>query len=313
MHVGRPALSQGWSLVEQSVSAVIARIRQLLSKPYPLNLDFRRNLSVVFWFSIAIAVFLILFQPLGLSAFRHPHKKWILLSLGLVCFAVTVGNVVLVPRFWRRPFDAERWTVGRELLWSGWLFLSALLVVAVYWAWIVGLTLSLRYFVLFSLNGFLLTAFFMPTCVLLNYLRMLQIRLREAQALNAQLSRPSKAGRGETVVLISETGKERLELPSDRLLYIQAADNYANVVCRRNGQVRETLLRTSLRNLERQLLQPYLVRCHRSFIVNLKQVRTVSGNARHYTLWLRDCDQAVPVSRELEKQVLHRLRALQGP
>ena len=271
----------------------------------------RHHAVVAFWFSLAIVLFLILLQPLGLSRFRHLYKNWLLLGLGTVCFAATLGNVLLVPRLWRRPFDPERWSVGRELLWNAWLFSTAVLVSAVYWARAVGLQITLTYLLYYFLYGLLITAFFMPTCVLLNYQHLLKKRLREAESLNRRLRGAAAAPEGERVVLSSESGREKLEVPPERLLYIQSADNYANVVCRRNGALREKLLRTSLKNLEGQLPQ-YLVRCHRSFIVNLKRVRKVTGNARHYTLWLEGCDRPVPVSRELEKPVLARLRALQG-
>jgi DNA-binding LytR/AlgR family response regulator len=110
--------------------------------------------------------------------------------------------------------------------------------------------------------------------------------------------------------LVSETGKEKIRLTVDELLYIQSCDNYARVVIRKNGKSEETLIRSSLKNLEQQISSPYIVRCHRSFIVNLVRTRSNTGNSRNYTLSLENCERAIPVSRESEKRGLQFLEGL---
>jgi len=99
-------------------------------------------------------------------------------------------------------------------------------------------------------------------------------------------------------------------MPVDKLLFIQSCDNYANIVRQKNGNTTEKLLRSSLKNIEEQITLPFVVRCHRSFIVNLSLVQAITGNSRNYTLSLKNYHTPIPVSRESEKHVLELLEKL---
>ena len=72
-----------------------------------------------------------------------------------------------------------------------------------------------------------------------------------------------------------------------------------------DGKLRKHLLRSSLSRLEEQISQAGTIRrCHRSYIVNLAQVSSISGNAQGYHLHFRDCDEEVPVGRSYAQDIL---------
>ena len=48
---------------------------------------------------------------------------------------------------------------------------------------------------------------------------------------------------------------------------------------------------------------PFIVRCHRAFLVNLHQVAKVDGNSQGYRLRLEGCAEEVPVSKGYAKSV----------
>ena len=64
-----------------------------------------------------------------------------------------------------------------------------------------------------------------------------------------------------------------------------------------NEKLKKTLLRGSLSRFEEQAHHPDVVRCHRSFVVNLRQVASVSGNAQGYKLQLQNYPSPIPVAR----------------
>ena len=82
-----------------------------------------------------------------------------------------------------------------------------------------------------------------------------------------------------------------------KLLFIESADNYSEVVFLQNGQPKKTLLRGSLSRFEEQAHHPDVVRCHRSFVVNLQRVESISGNAQGYKLQLQNYPSPIPVAR----------------
>ncbi|MCH8125717.1 LytTR family transcriptional regulator [candidate division KSB1 bacterium] len=59
---------------------------------------------------------------------------------------------------------------------------------------------------------------------------------------------------------------------------------------RENTGVKETLLRSSLKRLEQQIPFSFIVCCHRSFIINLRKVNSITGNANGYRLLLQKHD-----------------------
>jgi DNA-binding LytR/AlgR family response regulator len=108
----------------------------------------------------------------------------------------------------------------------------------------------------------------------------------------------------------SENEKDSISIALDQLLYLESQDNYIAVVHLDNGVRRGVLIRSSLKRTEATLDEPLLVRCHRSFIVNLQRVRSCHGNRHGLKLNLEGVDQPIPVSRAYTDTIL---RALGSP
>lgn len=87
-------------------------------------------------------------------------------------------------------------------------------------------------------------------------------------------------------------------------LFIQSSDNYSNIVWQEDSQNKKTLIRSSMKRLEEQIPVSFIIRCHRSFIVNLSRVYSVSGNANGYRLYLKNHAEPIPVTRRFGKRVL---------
>lgn len=111
------------------------------------------------------------------------------------------------------------------------------------------------------------------------------------------------------LTLLADNEKDTLTLTAVDLLYIESSDNYCTVYHLREGKLQKPLLRSSLSRMETQLVaQPRLVRCHRSFIVNLDQVERVTGNAQGYKLHLFDGQLEVPVARRYNETLVAGLK-----
>jgi DNA-binding LytR/AlgR family response regulator len=114
---------------------------------------------------------------------------------------------------------------------------------------------------------------------------------------------------GKHVTIRTDT-HEILELNLADLWYVAAEDNYSRVFWKENEQMQERLLRITLKNLEPQLEEPGITRCHRSYLVNLAQDYEVRGDASGYLLVSREIDREIPISRSRGKEVTGMLRAL---
>ncbi|MDZ7899314.1 MAG: LytTR family DNA-binding domain-containing protein [Arcicella sp.] len=117
---------------------------------------------------------------------------------------------------------------------------------------------------------------------------------------------PSFAGnqiKESDLVFTAENEKDTLTLSTQNLLYIESSDNYSTIVFLKDQQIVKELIRSSLTRLEGQIQAKTIVRCHRSFIVNLDKVMKVSGNAQGFKLQLSETDFIVPVARKYSEIV----------
>ena len=115
--------------------------------------------------------------------------------------------------------------------------------------------------------------------------------------------------KGEQMVTIKSDTKEELSIDLNRLVFIEAQENYSRIVWREEKGIREKLLRVTLKHVADQLADDNIVRCHRSFIINTKARFTITGNSNGYHLKTKLTDDSIPISRSLGKEIVKRLRS----
>jgi DNA-binding LytR/AlgR family response regulator len=121
-----------------------------------------------------------------------------------------------------------------------------------------------------------------------------------ANAISGKLTAPESSAidPANKITLIAENQKDEVELPVNNILFIEAEGNYVSVVWTEDNEIQKTLLRSTLKSIIQQVSgSPYLFRCHRAFIVNIKKIAGIKGNAQGYKLNMHTCNSIVPVSR----------------
>jgi len=85
---------------------------------------------------------------------------------------------------------------------------------------------------------------------------------------------------------------------ADDLLFAKADGNYITLTTIKDGFLKNELKRISLKQLEIQLAAyPYLLRCHRAYLLNVQRVVKLSGNSQGYLISFDRTEDKVPVSR----------------
>ena len=103
---------------------------------------------------------------------------------------------------------------------------------------------------------------------------------------------------GSPILLFSsDTGKGRIEVPQDRLLYISADDNYVKIFYLKENVLCSHLLRSSLKRVEETVNSTQLVRTHRSYLVNPDFVQSFAGNSSGLKLKLIHVKNNIPVAK----------------
>ena len=106
---------------------------------------------------------------------------------------------------------------------------------------------------------------------------------------------------------------DNFNLKEANFLFAKAEGNYSEVVLLKEGKIEKYLKRISIKELESQLCSRHKIfKTHRSYLVNLFFVDSVSGNAQGYKLKLKEHLEIVPVSRKRIPSFEKRMQSLLG-
>lgn len=289
-----------------------------LQQPYP-SASARSKIFTPLIFGVFISLFLLAFKPFGLDELGAGQLAVSVTGYGLVTALVIFLEIWLAPLLFPSYFAESGWTVGRHIL----IILIDVFLIGLgnllFSAWYLDLPLSVSRIVWFQLVT--VTVGVIPVTMWVMYM---QLRLQKKYAAEALLmdahvqerkqqeeqetpAAPSE-NRAGTVLTISAEAGEGLQLSPDQLLYIVAADNYIRVHYLESGQVKQALLRSTLKKAAAGLAaHPQFFRCHRTFLVNLHHVNSINGNAQGYKLQLAHTAEWIPVSRSLHEEIRQKL------
>ena len=260
----------------------------------------------------AAIIFLVLYllQPFGI-AWIESGKLWV--TLGAACISAGVSSVFVwvLPWMFPRYYEERAWTLGKEVSGTLALLLCVTVCVWLYVAWLCGVMPGVRLFFTVLLWVLILGAF--PTVLFAMWNRNIRLarNLREGTELNLRLSQKPEAEETPPATLVFSGGtKETLEMDARSFLYAESEGNYVRLhyLSHNDNRPVSKLLRLTMKQAEASVASaPFIVRCHRAFLVNLHQVAKVDGNSQGYRLRLEGCAEEVPVSRGYAKEIKERL------
>ena len=108
-----------------------------------------------------------------------------------------------------------------------------------------------------------------------------------------------------------EKGALRLTLKTSDLIYLEASDNYVVINYESDKKTKKHLLRNTLKQLETELAEFPLLRCHRSYMVNIKHVKMMKREKGNIHLLMDDMEEhAIPVSKTYTDKVTQTLGSI---
>lgn len=289
------------------------KLAELLHSPYPALCQRWKTVVIS---SVIVFLIVSLLQPFGISQMQSEYKILILLGYGMVSSVALSITIYLMPALFPYYFEEKNWTLGKHLLNT--LLVCFLITIGngLYSAWVYDLKLNWNLFYISLIWVALLAPFPIVFFAMWNRNLQLSRNLKEATEMNFYLSKKISSENGETtsdkkeisseMLVFSGGTKEMLEVAADDFLYAEAEGNYVKATYRtgKNGTVIQKLLRATMKQVEETTADcPFIIRCHRAFLVNVQQVVKVDGNSQGYRLRLEGCEEEVPVSRAYAKEV----------
>ncbi len=158
------------------------------------------------------------------------------------------------------------------------------------WSW--------EYFKEEILNTFIAGVFLAPIIISINANRRQSINQLNANRISSTLTDVKERQNHTIVTIETEVKSEKFSFDSSHFIYAKAEGNYAEIFLKKEDQVQKLIKRIPIKNLETQLSAfPFIIKTHRSVLLNLNHIENVTGNAQGYKVKLKDCPDTVPVSR----------------
>ena len=103
-------------------------------------------------------------------------------------------------------------------------------------------------------------------------------------------------------------GVLQLSVAKENLLYIESADNYICIWYQKGETLKKKLMRITMKEISEQLADTNIVRCHRSYMINLDLVKVMRREKENIFLELGVPNvKEIPISKTYGESVLRRL------
>lgn len=240
---------------------------QFYEKAIPEYLNRKGNILRLVIFTAAFAlVFINVYAPFGADSYLQLsgirlflYSSFVILTGMLV---VVVSRVIMYAYSKKRTLNYWRYVI--------WVFAEILVMAFVYSIYVKFILADSRDFMLIfnaSLKNTSLVIL-LPYSILWLFFSW-QDKSYKLEALKEIPSDTETAG---MIPFRDEKGTLRLSVHSEDLLYLEAADNYVSVHYMYREKLQKFMVRNSLKTYEEQFRNSRIIRCHRSYMVNLDRV-----------------------------------------
>ena len=290
----------------------LTRIKAILTRRFPQNLLFRRPLRGMLLLIVSFFLFAIIYKPIHVHAAQSYSLALTILLYSVFITSPIIGILLIMKHCGCFP-RAEKWQLNHELI--SLLIILVAIGITVYFAGFFIEEPKMRW----NLSTFfdsmlrsLLVVFiplFLPTLINIRY--ALTPETFQQYLISREDEVPAEDS-VQQVSIISKAKREELLFHTHELIYVESQGNYVTFYFDDNRKPNRVVIRNTISDVAAQLAPyPFLMRVHRAFIVNLKQVRSKNGNRLGYRLKVNSCSSEIPVSRNNTSQFDTRMQTMQ--
>ena len=285
----------------------------LFSKAPKYLLEKRNQLIMVLYVSIFAIIFINIYKPFesiqwittkGFSSTMYFVWSSVLVLMGMTVVAI---SRLIMYKYSRKP--THNITVLKYIIW---VFIELLLLAGAFT--VLAIITSRRGNInLNSLDPLEIYIQALQNTVYILFIPyficILYFSYQEKAAKLRQLMDESIGNKSTSLISFrDERGVLQLSIAKENLLYIESADNYICIWYTKNDQLKKQLLRITMKEISEQLAETNVVRCHRSYMVNLDLVKVMRREKENLFLELGYPNiKEIPISKTYGEQVLRRL------
>lgn len=274
-------------------------------------LEKRNQVIMVLFVSIFAIIFINIFKPFGSDKWIGVNgitdTLYLAWSTVLVCIGMVVVAIsrMVMYRISRRP-DHNITYIGYAL----WVFVELILLSGSFTLLAFIISQNLNFEASDPLNVFI-NAMQNTTFIIgiPYFICVLYFSYNERTAKLKALMGENIGFRSSNLISIRDSrGVLQLSVAKENLLYIESADNYICIWYQKNDILKKQLMRITMKDISEQLADSNIVRCHRSYMVNLDLVKVMRREKENLFLELGVPGvREIPISKTYGENVLRRL------
>lgn len=268
----------------------MSNIIRILRTPFPSPKRTFKKFFLILLLGAFCSLFIFLYNPFGIADQAGEfYVNFLLFSLGIVFALSIIFMEWVIP--WLLPSYFKKWNIGKALFWYTLVLLFAGTVNFIYKNVLGGF----REFTFFELLFVLARTLVISGTVALIIVGFYQLLNKKNIA---------RLVSGEQFTIKASDGKS-YNLNLSQILYLCSDDNYVDIHYLENDDRKKLIVRSSLKYLEAQLVNPIspIKRCHRQFLINTSRVTIQKSTSRSMLLKLSGQPDSIPVSSQYVKEI----------
>lgn len=218
-------------------------------------------------------LFILIFEPFRSRILVDSDWEYLLWTT----VVVAIGMLVIGISRWVMHFYGEKKGIS-VVSYSLWIFFEVSVITLIYSLmlmlvfWYIAEEFEWTFFGLYK-NILLGTAFtlLIPYAILLLCFAYINAKNELARVKGNAESKPQP----DMYHFYDERGDLKLSIRPDMVYYLESADNYVTIHYIDGGKVDKMMIRNTLKNIEWRFRDKGLIRCHRSYIINIQKVSVI--------------------------------------
>ncbi|MEO8517073.1 MAG: LytTR family DNA-binding domain-containing protein [Flavobacterium sp.] len=273
-------------------------LTKFLEQPYPFYYEGRKLLEILGMIFLIGMFFNYMLQPFDVNTDEQKMSYFWICVIHSSSPLLVLSCIALVYKLF--PKTTDDWKIKKEVVVI--LFLVLFTGITQFfirdivytnpdnWSW--------RYFKEEVANSLIAGIFLAPVVISINLNRQQLKNQLKANRISEAITETKEMQPNTIVSIETEVKSEKFSFDSSSFIYAKAEGNYAEIYLQKETGINKLTKRISLKNLETQLSDfSFIIKTHRSILLNVNFIENVSGNAQGYKVQLKNCSETVPVSR----------------
>ena len=264
---------------------------KLLNKQIPFNFGLKNQLVIALALGCILALILIFLGPFGTYEFQADYKQLIFAGFGIV-FSIFYLLNSRMETLWFNS-RKNKWIVECEIF----AFLALVLISSVPIHFYNQIFLNDWFNQNETINDYLKHGiWFFRTTLIPIMLLLLPFFLY----LRNRLGIVHTSEKSMEIEIFGINKGEKLVLQENQLLFVKSSENYVEIFYEQENDIKQTVFRNTLSAINEQA--PFLIYCHRSFLVNSASIKRIKGNSQNAKIQFNS-DLEIPLSNTYYKKV----------